>query len=215
MFLQLLRARQPQRLLRDEELELREKTLDKQHKTEIWAQLVLATKDRDRIAKFLIEEFGVKERSIVKQMHMTVYHARRPLPRITDLSEASTVRIASEDFRFMVLAPGGENPRPELVPSKLRVGLRLHRQSLAREAVAYYRNRLAMYEDWRVLGTRRSSTMATSAFGPRWFQPHVTLLLPGSKIENDLTTVGTRFRAEMGQLLFDQFVIDVVKRDTQ
>jgi hypothetical protein len=180
------------------------------HPVEIWAQLVLCEKDRDLISDFLISEFKVPRRSVVNQMHLSVYHSRRPMPGVFTVVEHACVIVPSSDTRFMVLAPGGENPRPELDPARQRVGIRIHKQSTARDKILEYRNRLVKFETKKVLGSRAPSSARRNAFGPRNFQPHMSLLRPGSGINRDLTTLGSRFRATFSELTFDKFLVDVV-----
>lgn len=140
---------------------------------------------------------------------MTLYHCRRPMPGLAARSEGVRVVVPATDTRFMVMGPGGENARPDLNPSEMTVGIRIHRQSDALLPIWVLRGRLFQYEDHHVLGSRNPSTMRTSAFGARSFQPHMSLLKPGSGICRDLTVVGERFRARMGSLSFDAFVVDI------
>jgi hypothetical protein len=77
----------------------------KPHATEIWAQLCLCEKDHARIRDFLVSEFGIKPRYIVKNMHITVYHARRPMPGVSSVREPARVKLAAAETRFMVMAP--------------------------------------------------------------------------------------------------------------
>jgi hypothetical protein len=102
---------------------------------EVWAQLCLARSDCERIRHFLVSEVGVKPRTVVRKMHLTVYYARRPLPGVVSIAAPAHVILPAEDTRFMVLAPGGENPRPELEPGHRKVGIRVHRQSKAAAAI--------------------------------------------------------------------------------
>ncbi len=75
-----------------------------------------------------------------------------------------------------------------------------------------FRRRLLAYETPAVLGSRRGSTLRTNAYGARNFQPHMSLLMPGSGIPGDLSKLGQRFREHIGDLVFDQFVIELVTR---
>jgi hypothetical protein len=184
----------------------------KLHKTEIWAQFVLSQEDCFRIRDFFILEMGIKQRFVVSNMHITVYHARRPMIGLTSSCESIKVILPASETRFMVMAPGGENPREELDPGSRKVGIRVHKQSAALPLILRYRNRLLEYETSEVLGKRSPSTHRRNAFGARYFQPHMTLLRAGSSIDRDLTTVGTLFRKALGNLTFDKFSIDVVNR---
>lgn len=188
----------------------------KAHTTEVWAKLTLSAVDCARIREFFISEFGITPRRVVRKMHVTVYHSRRPMPGLFPLTEPAHVVLPASDTRFMVMYPGGENPRPELDPASLTVGIRVHKQSVALPVILEFRRRLLTLENQRVLGTRAPSTDKSSAFGARAYQPHMSLLRPGSEIDRDLTTIGSRFREAIGGLTFHGFVVDVIRkaRDT-
>jgi hypothetical protein len=193
---------------------LREKAVDNQGKsiTEVWAQLILSGGDSHRVREFLMRECGIKASRIVGNMHLTVYYARRPMPGVVPSTEAASVVVPATETRFMVMAPGGENPRPELEPSRRTVGIRIHRRSGAMPAIIGYRERLLAYETTSVLGKRPPSDRRRNAFGARHFQPHVAVLRPGSGVARDLTKLGALFRTRVGELRFDRFVVDVVTR---
>lgn len=180
--------------------------------TEIWAQLFLCDEDCARIRDFFVLEFGIKPRYVVRNMHITVYYARRPIPGVVDWCEPAHVVLSASETRFMVMAPGGENPRPELDPGKRKVGLRVHKQSVTLPAILEFRNRLLQYETRQVLGNRFPSTRRANAFGARHFQPHMAVLRAGSRIGRDLTLIGAPFRETMGNLTFDRFAISIVRR---
>jgi hypothetical protein len=182
----------------------------RRHSTEVWAQLLLCDENRARIHEFFVSEFGVKARCIVRRMHMTVYHARRPMPGVLATSEPAGVVVPAAETRFMVMAPGGENPRPGLDPARRKVGIRVHKQSVALPSILAFRERLSRHETWRVLGRRAPSTHRSSAFGARHFQPHMAVLRAGSGVGRDLKRIGVRFRQMLGILRFDTFVVEVV-----
>lgn len=183
------------------------------HQTEVWAQLLLCDEDCSRISDFLLSALRVKRSCVVRRMHITVYHARRPMPNLLPISEAICLVVPPTDTRFMVLAPGGENPRPELEPGRLQVGIRILKKSAARTAILEFRKRLLQHETQRVLGTRAPSTDKRSAFGARNFQPHMALLKAGSGIERDLTPLGAAFRRALADLTFDKFVVEIGGRN--
>jgi hypothetical protein len=185
----------------------------KQQRHEVWAQLFLCDADSERLRQFLMDAFGVRSRSIVRRMHVTVYHARRLMVGLQPTVESVRIVIPADETRFMVMAPGGENPHPDLIPGDRKVGIRVQRRSIAMPHILGLRERLLKYETQDVLGSRRQSTHKTNAFGARSFQPHMTLLRAGNGVHHDLTTLGTPFRDNVGDLTFDRFEIDVVRRD--
>lgn len=182
------------------------------HRTEIWAQLLLSEEDRLRVRDFFVSEFGIKPGRIARNMHLTVYHARRPMPGVSPYAEAADLVLPAHQTRFMVMAPGGENPRVELDPGGRKVGLRVHRQSDALPSILAYRDRLLRHETSWVLGRRAPSTHRSNAFGARHYQPHIAVLRAGSGIDRDLTLIGAQFRMKLGDLRFNRFKVDVVHR---
>ncbi len=180
--------------------------------TEVWALLFLSRRDSQRIRRFFVREIGVNPQCVQRNLHLTVYHAARRLPGLKPFSERTRVVLAASETRFMVMAPGGENPRPNLEPARRKVGIRVHRQSEAMRGIEELRARLLQYETSDVLGKRKTSTHRRSAFGARNFQPHVTLLRPGSGIDRDLTKIGTRFREEFEAFTFNRFLVQISRR---
>lgn len=182
--------------------------------TEVWAQLFLCDEDCSRIRDFFVSELGIKPRRVVRNMHITVYHARRPMPGVVSIAESVRVALAASETRFMVMAPGGENPRSELEPGKRKVGIRVHKKSAALPSILGFRERLLRHETGQVLGSRAPSTHRRNAFGARHFQPHMAILRAGSGIDRDLTLIGIPFREALGDLTFDRFAIEVRTRKT-
>ena len=144
-------------------------------------------------------------------MHMTIYHARRPMPNLEEASKSCLLTIDTNDLKFMVIAPGGENPRLELIPGERKVGVRITRTSIFREKIYKYRNMLIEHETSQVLGLRKRSTKSKNTFGARHFQPHISLLNSGSFIKKDLTILGNAFRDSITEITFDRFVIQKKK----
>ncbi len=177
-------------------------------KCEVWAQLFLSESSKQRIHNFFISEFKIDRRYLVKSLHVTVYHALEEIPNLSSVDLACHHTLSPEQTRFMVLAPGGENSRPDLIPSDNRVGVRIQKNTDFRTVIDSYRSRILEHEDHFVLGTRAPSTLSRNAFGARHFQPHLTLLHPGSGIMNDLKIIGQAFRESVGLLVFDRYIIE-------
>jgi len=129
------------------------------------------------------------------------------MPGVEELTKPCHLSIDTLDTRFMVLAPGGENPRPNLLPAKKKVGVRIHRSSKFREKILEYRHQFFLHETPKVLGVRKPSSKTRNAFGARNFQPHIAILKPGSGIQTDLTDVGENFRDVVQAIHFDKFII--------
>lgn len=176
---------------------------------EIWAQLWLCSEDCNRIMDLLSTEGLAKRKRIVKNMHLTVYHGRRSMPGLLTRVEPIELVIPTAETRFMVMAPGGENPRADLEPANRKVGIRIQRRNPARAAIDEFRDRIIFYETKTVLGSRAPSNHNRNAFGARYFQPHMAVLRAGSGIDGDLTKVGSVFRTQIGALRFDRFSVEI------
>lgn len=181
---------------------------------EVWAQLWLCAEDCVRIKDLLSSQGVVKRSSVMNRLHITVYHARRAMAGLQDCTETISVDIPTAETRFMVLAPGGENPRPELEPRYRKVGIRIMKASPARPIIQMFRERLLRYETREVLGSRRPSTHTANAFGARNFQPHMSLIRAGSGIDRDLTKLGRIFRSEIDALRYDRFIVETMIRES-
>jgi hypothetical protein len=67
------------------------------HPTEVWAQLLLCDVDRALIQDFLVSVLGVKRSCVVRRMHITVYHARRPMPYLSPIAEEVRLVVPMSD----------------------------------------------------------------------------------------------------------------------
>jgi hypothetical protein len=181
--------------------------------TEVFAQLHLSSNDCSRLRDFLSGEFGILRKYILRKMHITVYYSRRFMLGVFPLIEDTNIIIPAPETRFMVMAPGGENPRQDVGPANNMIGIRVQRQSSAMPQILSLRQRLLHYETKRVLGGRKPSTKKTSAFGARCFQPHMVILRPGHCISSDLSNIGIPFREKIENLCFDKFEIKIVHRE--
>ena len=132
------------------------------------------------------------------------------MPGLLNSTESVNIEVPASDTRFMVLVPGGENPRPSIEPARLKVGIRVQHQSIAMPAIQSLRQRLIDYETPSLLHSRPQSTAKRSAFGARSFQAHIALIRAGSGIDRDLTLLGVPFRSIVGNLRFDKFLIETV-----
>ena len=109
------------------------------------------------------------------------------------------------------MAPGGENPRPDIDPKLHKLGIRIQRKSSAMSTIMELRNELIQFETKEVLGFRLPSNRKRNAFGSRHFQPHIAILRNGEEVGSDLTRIGNLFRERIEDLTFDKLIIDVVK----
>lgn len=182
-------------------------TIGKQIQFEVWAQFRVAKKSVVEIEDFFMQEYNILPNFLISNLHLTIYHSRRPMPDIEEIFKSCHLSIDTMDTRFMVLAPGGENPRPDLVPAERKIGIRIHKASKFREKILEYREQFFLHETPKVLGLRKASSKTKNAFGARSFQPHIAILKSGSGIQTNLTEVGGNFRDFVQEIHFDKFLI--------
>lgn len=87
----------------------------KTHEVEIWGFLDLSLEDRRLVHNFFVKHWNVPKDKLVKKMHLTVYHARRPMLGIATSQEAACVKLPVDDTRFMVMTPGVKIPYLALI----------------------------------------------------------------------------------------------------
>ncbi len=175
---------------------------------EVYALLYLTRRCEMSITEFFCS-YGVPASAIQSGMHLTVYYAQRKLPGLQDRQSSRLIAIEadSKETRFMVLAPGGENPRSELDPGRKSVGIRLTKRNVAIREIQFLRRQMISLETPQVVGSRNPSTEWTSCFGARHYQPHVKFLRSGSGIDRDLTLLGQEFRSHFSTIEFGKFSI--------
>lgn len=161
---------------------------------EIWAQLNVSNKSIKEIHQFFRSEWKIPDEYLIKNLHLTIYYGRRPLPNLIQSKEPCSHFLDTNETRFMVQAPGGENPRENLIPGLRKVGIRVQRASPFFKELIAYRSTFYPLESQIKLGNRSRSNNSKNAFGARHYQPHITLLRGGSGIQTDLTEVGISFR---------------------
>lgn len=167
------------------------------------------SKDSEReIGEFLIGK-GVPKSAIQRGMHLTLYHGRRPLSGLKVGSSTASIQADLGETRFMVLAPGGENPRPELEPQLRSIGIRLTRRNKCIPQILDLRRSIYALETVEAVRGRKRTTDWVNAFGARHFQPHVKLMWPGNRLDRHLSNIGELLRAAIKTIEFDQFEIKV------
>ena len=178
------------------------------HNYEVNAMLRVAETSAALIRAFFVEAYGVKPSRLASGLHLTIYHGRRPLPGINETSRPLRITANTAETRFMVLAPGGENPRDDLDPRSQSLGIRIMRRNPAITDIQSLRRAVYRLEtDW-VIRSRSRTTAWRNCFGSRHYQPHIQLLRPWHKISPPLTQVGARFRSEISEIHFDRFEIE-------
>ena len=171
------------------------------------ALLWLSRESEQEFRRCLAEKCGVPEDAVQGGMHLTVYHGRRPLPGVCLGARQVSIQPECSETRFMVFAPGGENPRPNLEPSSSSVGIRLTKRNSAIPQILELRRSISNHETEQMVRGRNRTTDWRNAFGARHYQPHIKLMRPGSGIDRNLTILGEILRAEIDHVQFDRFEI--------
>lgn len=165
----------------------------------------LEAKSEENLRSFFVDVCSVKPRLVATKMHCTVYHARRAIPGIADIEEQLLIAIPGQELRMMAMAPGGENPRPDIDPASCPVGLRVRRS--AADPLNALRMRFVVLETPEVLGGRLPSNRRRNAFGARHYQPHITVLRAGAVRDPDLSELGSLLRSSIGEIRFDRLIV--------
>ena len=173
----------------------------------VWAKLCVSQESEHEIHKFFLDHIGLAQHNLKSGLHVTVYHARRLLLGLSNYEKKVDIQIDPAHLRFMVMAPGGENPRPDVDPSTNAIGVRIKRNAPEVLRIRELRAIFYAYETPDVLGGRQPSSHVRNAFGARNFQPHITLLKKGYGLEPDLTKIGERFRAAISPIQLNRFVV--------
>ena len=179
------------------------------HSCEVYAILWVTRDCEAQIAACLSDKCGVPRNAIQPGLHLTVYYARRYLPGLIEKSQPVSIEANADETRFMVLAPGGENPRPNLVPENRSVGIRLTRRNQAIESIQALRESLYRLETPQITIGSKPTSAWRSCFGVRRYQPHIKLLRPGSRVGTDLYEVGALFRSEIELIEFNRFQVKI------
>ena len=101
------------------------------HNYEVYATLWVTRACEEQIARVLSDKCDIPQDAIQRGLHLTVYYARRPLPGLVEENQRVHINANVDETRFMVLAPGGENPRSDLEPAHRSVAIRLIRRNQA------------------------------------------------------------------------------------
>ena len=174
--------------------------------------LRVARHSEDMISDFFSSSLGVRQSRISVDLHLTVYHSRRVIPRLNEHSRRVHISAETSETRFMVLVPGGENPREEIDPRHHPIGIRLTKRNAAIPSIQRLREEAYRLETPAVVGGRRPTTAWTNCFGSRNYQPHILLLRRWHKVGATLTELGLRFRNEIRSIEFDLFQIESRRR---
>lgn len=185
-------------------------TLERQ-RSQVYAALWVSEASRLEIVSFFAKQFGVSRKQIQSRLHLTVYQSGTPLAELRIGTKPVSITIDAPETRFMVLAPGGENPRDNLDAQSLEVGIRLPKRNQAIPNIQRLRESLYRLETPESLEGRRPTSTWKSAFGSPHYQPHIQLLRSGHQIGMDLTEVGALFRSSIATIGLDRF--EVSERD--
>ena len=174
------------------------------HRHRAFVLLRLSKSSEKRLSDFLVDQLNFPRSRLKRNLHITLYEARRRLEGLSSFERSALIRVPSDVWRFMVVAPGGENPRPDIDQLTRPLALRTVRTSDAYQSIQKLRSEFLAFETDKVLSGRRTSGPRRNAFGSRHYQPHVTLIGSGHGIEGDLSEYGEVLRRQLGDLEFDK-----------
>jgi len=174
----------------------------------IYALLWIDRDSEKEISNVLKKKCGISEEYIQRGMHLTIYHGKRKLPRIKPSTTYEIIKSNVNETRFMVFAPGGENPRKDIDPIKRPVGIRLTRRNIAIPRILELRRSIYKHENQTPIKNWKQKTSDwKNAFGSSHYQAHMTIIRPGSNVNKKLTVLGNIFRKELKNIYFRKFEI--------
>ena len=177
----------------------------------IYSLFALLWLDRDsekEITYVLKNKCGVDEEYIQRGMHLTIYHSRTKIPGIKETKTYEVIKSDIKETRFMVFAPGGENPKKHIDPNRRSVGIRLTRRNIAIPRLLELRRSIYKHENAIEFKNRRHKTTDwKNAFGSSHYQAHILMIRPGNNINKNLTIIGKIFRQELKYIYFNKFEI--------
>jgi hypothetical protein len=174
-------------------------------KYNLYVLMYLNFDDENKIISFFEDKFNIPTNNIVRGMHITLYHSLIPINLPIKDKNIISIDVDVEETRFMVMVPGGENVKENILPSSKGIGIRLTKRNIAISKILEIRRNI--YQNEPILKTRKNTSDWKNAFGAKNFQPHMTLLKPGNNIPSDLTEVGNLFRKNFKQLNFKKLII--------
>ena len=135
------------------------------HNYEINAMLRVSKYSEREIRQFFSNVFEVKQNRLNSDLHLTVYHARVPIPGLQVGSHTLDITVDTAETRFMVLVPGGENPHDDIDAGAHSVGIRLTKRNTAIPQIQKLREQIYRLESKAVIGNRKPTSAWTNCFG--------------------------------------------------
>lgn len=178
----------------------------------VWVTALLSRRSESMLRDVFLKVLKFPHDAIKKDMHVTIYHARRHLPGLGNSRESISVVVPGSELRAMAMAPGDENPRADVDPRTCMIGLRIRRANGATTEIEVLRSRYYSFETKEVLGIRVPSNRLRSAFGARHFQPHVSVLRSGSVADTNLSILGEAIRSHVDHITLDRLVVSLRSR---
>jgi hypothetical protein len=177
-------------------------------------ELYLEEKCRKSICDFFLHKYTCPPASVVEKLHLTVYFASMRVPNARLGTRKVAIEVPVSETRFMLMEAGGEEAKPHLKANKSKVGIRIRQRSGELYGIQALRGEYCKLETKEMLGKRKKSNNKFNAFGFLRFQPHITFLRPGNRLNPDLYPLGADFRGTFKSLRFDRLVsreVDPVK----
>ena len=169
-------------------------------------ELYLEEKCCKSICDFFLEKYTCPLASVVEKLHLTVYFASMRVPNARLETRKVAIEVPVSETRFMLMEAGGEETKPHLKANKSKVGIRIRQRSGELYGIQALRREFCKLETKKMLGKRKKSNNKFNAFGFPRFQPHITFLRPGNRLNPDLYPLGADFRGTFKSLRFDRLV---------
>ena len=115
----------------------------------------------------------------------------------------------SEETRFMVMSPGGDNPRNKKSVHRSKIGIRFTKRSPLFNELDAIRQHLSFLDNQALPLTSSNTGRNDNAYGVKRFIPHITLINRNNNLPNNLHGLGAKFREDIREITFSDIKIEV------
>ena len=185
--------------------------------SKFYCSIELSKTSSDQINSFL-KKWGVSEKCLFQSHHLTIYEI--PLLKFSEfsLNESKILQIhevqmnrtyLSDETRFMVMSPGGDNPKNKKSVHRSKIGIRFTKRSALFNELDAIRKHLSFLDNQAIPLTSSKTGRNDNAYGIKRFIPHITLINRNNNLLNNLYDLGAAFREHLPEITFSDIKMEV------
>ena len=185
--------------------------------SKLYCSLELCKSTSIEINKFF-KDWGLNEKCLFNTHHLTIYEIpilkHDVLTKNEDqlqsiLSHQLINQYSSDETRFMVMSPGGDNPNNKKSVHRSKVGIRFTKRSPLFDELDSLRQKLSFLDNQALALLSSTTGRNSNAFGIKNFKPHLTLINRNNNLPNNLFEIGAAFREHISELIFSEIKLEV------